>query len=408
MKTRRQRKIIVLLSLGVLAAILGLLVEFVVYRYRNNRSMSFRAEGSQLQISRDNKWREFIVKGVYVDSGQSSNFTAGKDISKKEYITWFKEFSAMNANVIKVYSIQTPEFYKAFYQYNLLARKPLYLLHGIKVKGSNLEPYDNAYDDRLNAYLLEEIRQTIDVVHGKFSQKQQASGLTEAYTMNIAPYVMGYILCGRMDSGFVLTTNQKNTHVVGFEGDYLYTLNASPYEAWLAAVGNYVISYEQDKYGGKSRLISWTNCADANPVKYVNAEDMWKETVVNIDIEHIRTTEKFDTGIFAYYDVHPGFTDFITRATGELSFYNAELSPYESYLKELKNHHTMPILAAEFGISGSGDHSEIEQGEAIARIFDSIINFGFSGGVINARQTQDTTVASGLSYAILQKKFSEY
>ena len=422
MRSRRQRKIITWLFLGILIVVIGLSVDFVIHRYSSNRSMAFRTEGNQLQILRDKKWREFIAKGVYLGPGNPQNFSAESNVSKKDYANWFRQLAAMNANVIRIHTVQAPDFYKAFFEYNILANKPLYLLHGIRLREESIERYDNAYDSSLNSDFLEEIRWTIDVIHGKASTANN-------YNLNVAPYVMGYIFSGKNDPGFVITTNEKNTHLMGFEGDYLFTVNASPYEAWLAALANYAVSYEQEKYGGPCRLVSWINCPDADPVKYFDQSnensdtdefsepDMKNDTGLIVDIEHIRSTEKFNTGFFASYYIYPEFPDSVRFLQGNVSSMASEgrLNPYEAYLRELKNHHSMPVLAVEFGIEASA--MEGDQGQAIADMFDSMINFGFAGGILYNRQdewfngsvkTEGNSPDGFRSYAILQKKFAEY
>ena len=428
MSKKKRRKVLFRLLLGAVILILGVLTQFAVYRYTHNRSALFKTEGSRLQIYRDKKWREFTVKGVALEpaAGYSS---AAAGTAKDEYVRWFKQIAAMNANVIRIQTILSPDFYQALYEYNMLARWPLYLLQGIWVKDSGNESWLNAYDDRLNNDFYEEIRRAVDVIHGKGSFKRDNSGPSLNYKLNIAPYVMGFILGKEMDADFVIATNEKNTQVKGFDGDYLYTGNASPYEAWLAAAGNYAVSYEQEKYGGPYRLVSWVNWPSTDPLVHRNESDSKTEELSGVDFEHIYATEKFSAGIFASYSVFPNLFKYQSEY---LDYRDGSGKPnyYEGYLSELKRHHTMPVLAAEFGIPVSrgngGTYTEKEQGEAVVNVFESIINAGFAGGIVYAWDDTKSDQGYGLlalegeggssasherlkdSYAVIQEKFAEY
>ena len=363
--------------------IIGFFVESIVYRYQSNRSAVINTMEDQFIVKRGKRWYDFYVKGVNLQNNEPSNAA----ISKADYKKWFKEIAALNANVIRIYTVLSPNFYKAFFEYNLLTDKPLYLLHGIRSHSAGRNT--NAYDDRLNAVFLEEIRQTIDVVHGKASSRQSAQ-TSGSYNLNIAPFVIGYILGEKMDANFVIATDEKNAHVFGFEGDYLYTVNASPCESWLAAMGNYVISYEHEKYGGPYKLISWVNYPATAPIEDRN--DQNQSGTVSVDFEHIRPTEKFNAGIFASYNIYPNYP------AGNYGSSNRqyESNPYAEYLRTLKNHHKMPVIDAEF-------NGNTADGTAV-QMLDSIFNTGFNGGILFAWQDEWLDKSN----SIVREKFAEY
>ena len=285
-RNKKQRKIMFWLAIGSVILFLGLMVEFVIYRYTTNRSVMFKTEDGSLQIYRDRKWQDFIAAGAVINTGKTG-YSADTGITKDEYKRWFRELTALDTNVVRVNGIQPPAFYQAFFEYNMLTNKPLYLLHGIYIEDYNVEYYKDAYADQLLTDYFEEIRRTVDVIHGSAVIKARIGYASGTYNMNISPYVMGFALGREMDSDFIAVTNEKNTQVIGFEGDYLYTENATPYEAWLAGTGNYVISYEQDKYRGSYKLI---NLGDVN-------------------LNHLRTTEKFNAKIYVSRDDFPVFPE---------------------------------------------------------------------------------------------------
>ena len=291
MGNKRQRKIIIRLIIGALIVFLGLIVEFYIHRYSTNRAVVFRTEESTVQIYREKKWQDFRFRGANIPAAP-----LGESGSREEFARLFKQMADADVNVILVHTILSPVFYRAFFEYNLLTDKPLYLLHGIRLDEQNIKKYYNAYEDKLSDDFFEEIRRTIDVVHGKAGLKQTTGHNSGTYNFNISPYVIGYILGDQTDADFVLTTNEKNPHIMGFDGDYLYTRNASPYEAWLAAVGNYAISYEQEKYRGPCKLVSLACCFGIDPV--------------GVNLANIQVTEKFNAGILAFDRLQETFIEF--------------------------------------------------------------------------------------------------
>ena len=285
---KRLKKIVsrlVILAVVIFAALLG---EFIYHRYSSNRSMYFRTEGETVQIYRDKNWLDFPIHGVSI-SAEKPGLHGETDITKEEYKRRFRDLRAGDVNVIRVCSVLSPAFYKAFFEYNLLTDKPLYMLHGISLRDNKNNSGNDAYDEKFNADFLGEIRRTVDVIHGKVSSKQSNGHNSGVYNLNVSPYVIGYTFCEEMGNDFAVNTNRKNPHVMGFEGEYLYTVNASPYESWLAAMGNYTISYEQEKYGGSIKLVSLSNLSS---------------------FQNIRITEKFDAGILAFNHLQEKFIEF--------------------------------------------------------------------------------------------------
>lgn len=394
------KKLIVGLLLGAVILFLVLLADSVFHRYRTNRSVEFAAEGNRFQIYRNRQWQNFFVKGVTLGDGKAGG-EAG--LTKATYARWLKQMARMNVNVVKVYAILPPAFYHAFYEYNLLTEKPIYLLHGIWQGESTAGSYQNPFDDAFLARFYEEIRRTIDVIHGRVVLTPVAGRASGTYSFNVSPYVMGYVFCDEVGADFVARTERENTHVTGFEGEYLYTMNASPFEAWLAAAGNHAITYDMDKYGGKAKLVGWTTWPGNNPM--IRPEK-------SLNIEHINPTAKFNAGVFASYHIYPfnpELMDFVAepdaedRESGKLG-----LTPFRVYLRELQTHHTVPVLITElvYPVFGSDaaeqrDYPSIRAEEVVATLFDSIVGAGITGGVVFDWHEDP------LFYYVLRTKFAD-
>ena len=61
-------------------------------------------------------------------SGLPGEWSTDYAITKETYLHWFQLIQEAGANTLRVYSVQNPSFYKAFYEYNSQHEEPLYLL----------------------------------------------------------------------------------------------------------------------------------------------------------------------------------------------------------------------------------------------------------------------------------------
>ena len=397
MKTKK----VVILVFIILAAAISL-VAFSV-KYYSNRDVQFRTAGTAFQIYKNGKWQDFLIEGVNIGAAKPGFFPGELGITKGDYTRWFKEIADMNASVIRVYTILSPDFYQALFEYNLAASKPLYIFHGVWNNEDLAAERENGYDPDITGEFMSEISDLIDVLHGNKVIKPRFGHASGAYMYDVSPYVIGYILGIEHDAPFVIGTNDRNRSVTHFDGKYLYTKGASPYECWLAEIGDYAIGYETGKYHTQ-KLISWTNWITTDPLTHLSDPNRDMEDAVNVDTEHILKKDSFQAGLFASYHIYPYYPEFMsydpvyTKYTDQ----KGKLNPYEAYLRDLRAHHTVPLLVAEFGIPSSrgsthsnfltgynqGFVSEKQAGGYIADMFDSIVAAGCAGGLVFSWQDE--------------------
>ena len=389
----------VILALLVLAFILV----FTLLKYHADRNVQFRVSGTIFQIYKNNEWQDFLVKGVNMGAAKPGCFPGDMGIGKKDYARWFKLIAGMNANSIRVYTILGPEFYEALFEFNMHSKKPLYIFHGVWNNEENINALQNAYHEDITNEFKNEIADLIDVLHGKKYIKPRFGHAAGSYIWDVSPYVAGYILGIEQDAGFVISTNQKNPLVTSFEGEYLYTVDASPYECWLAEIGDYAIGYEYSRYKVQ-KPVSWTNWITTDPLWHFSDPDRVKEDAVSVDTEHILHRENFWPGLFASYHVYPYYPEFMMYDPVYTSYTDrkGKINPYEAYLLDLEAHHHVPLLVAEFGIPSSrgrtheniitgynqGFVSEEQAGTYIADMFGSIVASGCAGGLIFSWQDE--------------------
>lgn len=393
------KKLIMLLAALTCAAVT---VGFIFQRYDSTRNIEFRTAGSKFQIIHNGRPEDFFIKGVNLGVGKPGSFPGEMQITKEEYMRWFKQIADMNANTVRVYTIHPPEFYEALFEYNLFTDKPLYIFHGVWLNEDALTEYYNAYVPEITGDFEKEIEKLIDVLHGNAVISPVAGHASGTYRWDVSPYVAGYILGIELDTAFVINTNEENAHITSFDGDYLYTRDASPHECWLAQMGDFTIGFEQKKYGVQ-KPISWVNWLTTDPLWHDNEPsksnpDSMQEDAVSVDTEHILAKETFNAGLFAAYHIYPYYPEFMMFQPEYTNYIDddGEPNPYKAYLLDLKRHHSVPVVVAEFGLPSSrgctheniltgynqGALTEQQQGEYVADMFDDIVSANYAGGLV--------------------------
>ncbi|MBY0123256.1 hypothetical protein [Bacillus sp. S/N-304-OC-R1] len=354
-----------------------------------------KTTGATIQIRKNGKWEDMLVKGVNMGIAKPGAFPGETGITKEEYFRWFKEIGNMNANAIRVYTIHPPAFYEAFYEYNQIAKKPLYLFHGAWVNEENLVHYQDAFHPEVTDDFKQEINNMIDIVHGHASLPDRPGHASGEYTYDISPYVLGFILGIEWDPEAVVNTNSKHNGMKPLDGPYFKTDQASPFEIWLAQMMNDATAYETKTYQWQHTM-SFTNWVTTDLLTHP-AEPSKKEDLVTVDPNHIIKTNDFHAGLFASYHVYPYYPDFMNYEKKYTEYIDSEgkKNNYAGYLHDLLSAHTMPVLIAEFGVPESrglthlnvdgmdqGLHSEEEQGQINKRLFQSIVDEGAAGGLV--------------------------
>lgn len=355
------------------------------------------------------------IRGVDIGGGIPGHFGGDRAIDRVTYLRWFGWIRDMGANTIRVYTLQPPSFYSAVFEYNSKQPHPLYVLHGLWVDDTAMNSHVDAYDKRIYGKMKDDARTLVDVIHGKRKLRSGQNPGTDSYTWDISPWVIGYILGMDWEPATVIYTDQMETERNHFAGAYLYTTSgATPFEALLADVGDELISYESRRYQSQ-RLLAFSNGPMTDPFTYPQSiTDAFKKTA-RLDTEHIRSTDRFLSGLFASYHVYPYFPDFLAylpESEGGEDEARQDYRSYYLYLKALNTHHTVPVVISEFGVPSSrgisqrsdlsvgtasknpsavrsqGKLSEQEQGEALAACLEDIQAAGCAGSIIFSWQDE--------------------
>lgn len=399
-------------SLIIIASVLLSGMNFIACTNdKNNKPMAFedgvkyytKLDDKYFTVYDGEKFNKKFLKGVNIGVGKPGAFPGELAITKEEYLRWFRYIGEMNANTIRVYTIQTPEFYEALLEHNMKSENTIYVLHGVWINEEDINSKLNAFDPIIKDTTVNEINRLIDVIHGKAEIEEKAGHASGKYTSDISPYLMGLILGIEWDPEFVNNTDKLNVGKSDFKGKYLYTSdNASPFESFLCELGDKAISYETDKYNTQVP-ISFTNWVTTDLLEHSNEPDKKEDSEV-VNPNNIKANENFKSGIFASYHVYPYYPEALVyqKEYREYEDEDGNVNPYKAYLEDLIKEHTMPVLVAEFGVPSSrgitheniytgfnqGGLDEKSQGEMDSSMLEDIYNTGCAGGIVFSWQDE--------------------
>lgn len=362
--------------------------------------------------------KPFEMKGVNIGSGLPGEWGSDYAISYDTYLRWFHYIQEMGANTIRVYAVQSSDFYNAFYDFNQTSDTPLYMIQGVWVNDYIQNSHRDAYDDEFYQTFLDDCIDMVNVIHGKkkINLNENANTGTGNYEKDISPWVLGYILGVDWNPLTVAYTDETYKDIkeyTNYDGKFLYTENASPFETLLARIGDEVIDYETNRYHTQ-RLISFFNAYESDPFIYSKEASALYQKCGYIDVEHIRMKDTFISGQFASYSVFPTPFDqkFFSGIEDIDTFFEvnhidktkiqSSYDSYQFYLEILNEHHSMPVVVSEFGIPSSrgsttinnitgemlGRIDEVAQGNALVEAYRAIKDSNCAGGFVYSFQDE--------------------
>ncbi len=352
-----------------------------------------------IYMEKNGKTEPFEIRGVNLGVGLPGKWATDYAIDEQTYLRWFKWIQEMGANTIRVYTILQDDFYNAFYEYNKNSEEPLYLIHGIWVNDYVQNSHRDAYDDDFRQTFLDDCRTVVDIIHGNKNFNLGYGIGSGSYRKDISQWVVGYILGVEWEDVTVVYTDNKYPERNNYKGTYLFTTDdASPFEAMLCEVGDKIIEYESKRYK-EQRLIAFSNWPTTDPFDYQEDITLYFMKCAKVDVEHISSTDKFISGCFASYHVYPYYPDYLNYVDDKSDFAltdDGKINTYLEYLKRITEHHTIPVVISEYGVStgrgmaqrdyntgrNQGNMSENEQGQAIIDCYNDIMEAGCAGSCI--------------------------
>ena len=359
-------------------------------------SYRFRAKGDYFYLYEDGEWQQLFMRGVNIGATEPGLFPGDLTISYETYYRWFGYISDMNCNCIRVYTLMPPQFYQALKDFNSEASNKIYLYQGIWVNEDDIERLSDAYAENekiLNDFTADAIN-LVDVIHGNAKIAESAGEAYGTYTADVSEWLVGWIIGIEWEPNFVVNTDNQHPDKKDYDGEYLYTQTASPFEAFLCRAGDAMIKHETENYSFQVPL-AFSNWITTDPLTHPN-EPHEDEDKATVNTENIKC-RNFGAGMFASYHIYPYYPDSLNYQEDYLEYVDVEgnVNTYLAYLEDLKLAHTIPIIVAEFGIPtsrGMGHESvmgynqgmvdETDHGEMLIDMFESISDAKYAGGIV--------------------------
>ena len=359
-------------------------------------SFRFKAEGDYFYIYESGDWKQMFMRGVNIGATEPGLFPGDLTISYDTYYRWFGYISEMNCNCIRIYTLMPPQFYQALGDFNKKAKNKLYLYQGIWVNEEDIERLSDTYAENekiLNDFMTDAVN-LVNVIHGKAKIAETAGEAYGTYNTDVSPWLVGWIIGIEWDPNFVINTNNQHPDKKDYDGEYLYTQTASPFEAFLCRVGDALIKHEAETYKFQVPL-AFSNWITTDPLTHPN-EPHFDEDKTTVNTENVKC-RNFGPGMFASYHIYPYYPDSLNYQEDYLEYTDdsGKVNTYEAYLEDLKLAHTVPIIVAEFGIPtsrGMGHESvmgynqgmvdETAQGAMLIDMLGSIENAKYAGGIV--------------------------
>ncbi len=339
----------------------------------------FRAADGALWSSSGGSWEKFYVEGVDLGPEAPGYYPLSPPTRGDLYAGWIHDAAQMNANTLRVYTLLPPSFYRAYKHY-LNGGGKMTLLQQVWVgEPLNHDLYTPSFVEATRT----EIRNLVDVLHGRgmvAPSREQSSGV---YDQDIAASVSGILLGGELDPVTVSQTNLINGGKTHYEGKYISIEQAGAAEVWYAEMLDYLVDYETATY-------NWQH-----PVAIENGpeHDPARGTITE---EKLRATNAYAAGLFASYSAFPYYPESLTRDPQFLRARDAEgVNPVYGYLRLVRSRTLLPLVVSEYGLSTSmvvrrvqvsgwnqGGHDEESQAKLLRRLAATVQQTGCAGGLV--------------------------
>jgi len=331
------------------------------------------------------RWTPQMIKGVNIGFAKPGHGPNECAITLEEYVRWLALISDMNANTVRLLDLHPPQFYEALYRHNSGYDDPLRLIQGVTLSGVEGSDPGAFFSEGSMVNCTREVRLALDAVHGS----------SQGYRYDVSEHLAGLIIGQEWEGALVSSVDISYPELADLEGRFVRTEGGSPFEIWLATIMEDAAEYQASTYGALTPLsfmnVPWLDVLD-HPGEPDPSMDM-----AELDPDHITSTERLGTDLFASYNIYPYYPDFMNLEERYVSYVDdqGQRNNFAGYLHDLIGVHETPVLVSEFGASSSrgcahkgihgidhGGMSETEQGSANARMFTSIRDEGTLGGIL--------------------------
>ena len=356
----------------------------------------------------------FYVKGVNLSFARPGKYITEFPTGEADYLETFRLIRGMNANVIRIYTILPPPFYRALLKFNA-DREPserLLLIQGIwsdlPDRGDFREP---AFMERIS----KEIRNAVDALHGRAEIPAALGHAHGSYRADVSNLVLAFIF-GREWEPSVAAAFIESGPGGSHDGKYLSIMDANPMERWLGEMLDFLVGYEETTYAAQ-RPVAWMSWPPMDPISHpseatyeestvfrrkageeiarIPRSEIYDNDAVSLDEMKLIPSSRFRAGLFASHHVYPYYPEFL-KNDARYAADPADL--YRGYLTHLREHYDgIPLLVSEYGVPTSRavarfhpqgfDHGGLDEkrhAEVLERMTADIRSAGCAGGIVFA------------------------
>lgn len=380
-------------------------------------SLVARTAGTQFEV-RDGmgRWVPFYMQGVNLGVALPGRFPSQFPTDSALYAGWLDTLATMNANVLRVYTILPPQFYRALRAWNLAhSTRPLWLVHGV---WTELPPEHDFDDPAWKDAFRSEMRDVVDLLHGAAELTPRPGHASGRYDADVSRWSAAYIIGREWEPFAVKAYDSLHPGAHSYAGRYLSAERAPAMDTWMAEQCDYLLNYEAEQWN-TLRPIAYTNWPTLDPLFHPTEsstaeEREWRRRVgrpvagdkleyendaIGLDANLIRATAENPAGWFASYHAYPYYPDFLLYDPGYRQARSSEgPSTYFGYLSDLRRHHAeIPFVISEYGVPSSrgsahlqpqgwnhGGHDEVAMAAIDARLTREIRESGAAGAILFA------------------------
>lgn len=375
-----------------------------------------RTSGEHFEIRTPTGWSPFYLRGINLGAALPGKFPSEFPQAESTYTRWLSLMAAAHANVVRVYTVHPPVFYRALKHWNdAHPDQALWLLHGVWAEPPPGDDYDNP---AWRADVLAEMRRVVDIIHGHASIGARPGHSWGRYDADVSDHTLAYLIGREWEPSTIVAFDARHPADTTFAGRFLVMPHGTPADRWMAAQCDSMLGLEWDLYHA-SRPIAYTNWPTLDPLHHPTettaAEEVtlrrahgipenpslkeYDNDAVSLNAALVHPTPANLGGWYVAYHAYPYYPDFMDLDP-EYGKARSSFGPshYFGYLADLKAHYPgMPIVIAEYGVPSSrgdahrqaegldhGGHDERAQATADVRLTTEIKEAGLAGGVLFA------------------------
>lgn len=375
-----------------------------------------RTAGDHFEIHTSAGWQNFYLRGINLGAALPGKFPSEFPQAESTYTRWLSLMAAAHANVVRVYTVHPPVFYRALKDWNdAHPAQALWLTQGVWAEPPPGDDYDNP---AWRADFLAEMRRVVDIIHGHAVLGARPGHSYGRYDADVSNHTLAYLIGREWEPSTIVAFDSLHPADTTFSGRFLVMPHGTPADRWMAAQCDSMLGLEWDLYHA-SRPVAYTNWPTLDPLHHptettaseevalrrahgIPANPSLKEydnDAATLDAALVHATPANLGGWYVSYHAYPYYPDFmdLDPEYGEArSSYGP--SHYFGYLLDLKKHYPgLPIIISEYGVPSSrgdahrqpegidhGGHDEREQAKYDVRLTTEIREAGLAGGVLFA------------------------